>query len=144
MTKKFKLRSCPKPPVRKRSVRMEDDIDDCTGASVLSTLQVMKERGIDLKQVIVEAESEEMYYGQWSTTAKLKWNEDESMKDFAARVTTYNKRLATYTKWAEDNKEAIARRKMSDEAAKEEKEDVAKEREIFNLEMKLKKLKRKK
>ena len=66
----------------------------------------------------------------------------ESDEEFAKRMDSYKRRLATYEEWYEENKEAIEA-ELADRAAKKQaKEEKAKARKIAALEKELKKLKK--
>ena len=142
MTKKFRLKPKTAKPVRKLNVSRAEDIRDCSGASLLLSLQEIANRGIDLENVTVEAETEDTYGGSYEILAHLVWKEDESKEAFAGRRAVYKKRMADYLKWTEDFKVQIAQIREQDDAEKREKEQSRVDREIAIAEVRLKKLKR--
>jgi hypothetical protein len=145
MSSKFRFKSKPIRPVRKKKILKTKNIKDCNALFLLSTLEDMKTRGVDLNKAYVEAECEEEYYGGVNAIALLQYYEDESIEEYAVRLSAYEKKNEDYIKWAEENKEALKEYQQKENIKQSkalEKETAQIEKELDKLEKKLQKLKR--
>lgn len=140
--KKFKLKPKPIKPVLRKGISKKESIMYDSGASLLATLEGIRDRGIDLARVQVAVETCPGYYGDVEVTAELWYNEDETQEEYDKRLEVYKKKKVIYDNWAKRNKKALAKRLKED--AEEEAEKKAKQEaiEIANLEKRLNKLKK--
>lgn len=114
----LRLRGKPKKPIRKKAIPFEVGI--YCGQSVEELLADLP-KDMDLSV----AEIDYTYgYGRHDVEMVVKYTRIETNEEFAARMSTYKKRLATYEKWYAENKEAIEEetlRRKKEKAWKEEK-----------------------
>jgi hypothetical protein len=96
----FRLRGKPRKPVRKK--RIERTYCLYCGMSVAEMLALLPE-GMDLSIPTFSID----YGYDTDIEIMLSYYEQEPEEHFAARMATYEKKLATYNTWYEENKDAI-------------------------------------
>lgn len=104
--KKFKIRSKPKKPVRKKKHRHEATIGY---ASLQSAVDTARSWGAPL----VECEIDTDYHGYGgyyddACSIVLRWTGPEPEEYFQQRLLVYGGKIALYKVWAKENKDQIA------------------------------------
>ena len=125
----MRLKSKPTKPVRKKGHKQDNLYNG------ISVQELMDQYGPD---AMVELD----WWGYDDCRLMVSYEYEEDNISFEKRMTSYEKRLATWTAWYESNKAEIEAEKARRKEAKERKEAKAKARKIAQLEKELKKLKK--
>ena len=133
--KKFRIRSKPKKPVRKRTQRYAESINYY---SLQYAVDQANAWDAPLAECQIEAESDggDGYY-DYGTSVYLKWTGPEDTAVFEARLVDYGRKLKLYEVWAKENKAQIAEELALREVEKGEAAKKSAQKEVGRLEREL-------
>lgn len=132
--KKFRIRSKPKKPVRKRTQRHAESINY---HSLQYAVDQANAWGAPLSECEIEAEYDSHDYYDYGSTVYLKWTGPEDAAVFEQRLVDYGRKLKLYEVWAEENKAQIVEELALREVEKGEAAKKTAQKEVGRLEREL-------
>ena len=126
--KKFKIRTKPSKPVRKKNQAHEESISYDSLQSVIATAESW---GAPFEECEIDIRDEGYYSPEYY--AFLVWTGPEDVGVFEQRLVDYGRKLKLYEVWAEDNKVQIAEELAIRKVEKKEADQKAAQKEVDKL-----------